>query len=136
MIEVALKRPVAANLRFSVANLTSFKHPPQFRAIPCRGVLNDFLTDEDRERVTRQFAALLADVRDWLRTVARYRARPRTIQAIDLPNGGRLTFHIKAQRRSIRAGTASANSALSPTTLQLPSPHYDADARYKFVNRH
>jgi hypothetical protein len=59
MIEVALKRPVAANLQFSVGDLTSFKHPRQFRAMLRRSVLNDFLIDPDRERVTRQFAELL-----------------------------------------------------------------------------
>jgi SAM-dependent methyltransferase len=99
MVEVARRRPVAANVKFSVGDLTSFKHPRPFRAILCRGVLNDFLSDKDRERVTRQFAGLLApggvlllDVRDWLKTVDRYHARPRTTRAIDLPDGGRLTF--------------------------------------------
>jgi hypothetical protein len=48
MVEVALKRPVAAD-----RDLTSFKHPRQLRAILCRGVLNDFLTDKDRERAAR-----------------------------------------------------------------------------------
>jgi hypothetical protein len=48
MVEVALKRPVAAD-----RDLTSFKHPRQLRAILCCGVLNDFLTDKDRERAAR-----------------------------------------------------------------------------------
>jgi hypothetical protein len=43
----------------SVGDLTSFKYSRQFRAILCRGVLNDFLTDKDPERLTRQFAGLL-----------------------------------------------------------------------------
>lgn len=99
MVEVARKRAAPANLEFSVGHLNSFKHSRQFRAILCRGVLNDLLTDTDREQVARQFVRLLApggvlllDVRDWLRTVDRYRARPRTIRAIDLADGGRLTF--------------------------------------------
>jgi SAM-dependent methyltransferase len=98
MVEVALKRPVAANLKFSVGR-------------PCFVQASATISDDslswcaerfpdphrDRERVTRQFArlrapggVLLLDVRDWLRTVDRYRARPRTIRAIDLPDGGRL----------------------------------------------
>jgi SAM-dependent methyltransferase len=102
MVEVARKQSVGAaapNLEFSVGNLTSFRHPRQFRAILCRGVLNDILADDDREQVARQFArllipggVLLLDVRDWLRTVDRYRTQPRTAQAIDLVNGDRLTF--------------------------------------------
>jgi SAM-dependent methyltransferase len=101
MVEVARKRTVeaAANLEFSVGDLTSFKRPRQFRAILCRGVLNDLLTDNNREQAIRQFAGLLApggillvDVRDWLRTVDRYRARPRAIQTIDLADRARLTF--------------------------------------------
>src|SRR5262249_21736176 len=99
MVAVAQKRPAAANLEFSLGDLNSFKYPRRFRAILCRGVLNDLLTDNDREEATRGFSrflgprgVLLLDVRDWLRTVDRYRTRPRTIRAIDLVDGGRLTF--------------------------------------------
>jgi SAM-dependent methyltransferase len=101
MIEVARERTaaVSANLEFCAGNLTSFKDPRQFRAILCRGVLNDLLTDNDRQQVARQFAELLApggvlllDVRDWLRTIDRYRARPRATQAIDFADGAQLTF--------------------------------------------
>jgi SAM-dependent methyltransferase len=112
MVEVARKRPAASNLEFCVGDLSSFQHPRQFRAILCRGVLNDLLTDSDREQVARQFGRLLApggvlllDVRDWLRTVDRYRARPRTIRAIDLADGGRLTFQ--------------SDTTLDPSTRQM-----------------
>jgi SAM-dependent methyltransferase len=99
MIEMARKRPVraAANLEFSVGNLTSFTHPRQLRAILCRGVLNDLLADHDRGQVARQFARLLTpggvlllDVRDWQKTADRYRTRPGTARAIDLADGGHL----------------------------------------------
>jgi SAM-dependent methyltransferase len=114
MVEVARERTaaVAANLEFSAGDLTSFNHARQFRAILCRGVLNDLLTDNDRQEVARQFAKLLApggvlllDVRDWLRTVDRYRARPRATQAIDLADGGRLTFQ--------------SETTLDPSTRQM-----------------
>jgi SAM-dependent methyltransferase len=101
MVEMARERTaaVADKLEFSAGDLTSFKYPRQFRAILCRGVLNDLLTDNDRQEVAGRFAELLApggvlllDVRDWLKTVDRYRARPRATQAINLAGGGRLTF--------------------------------------------
>jgi SAM-dependent methyltransferase len=112
MVEVARTRPAAANIEFSLGDLTSFEHPRQFRAVLCRGVLNDLLADNDREQVARQFAGLLApdgvlllDVRDWLRTLDRYRPRPTTIRAIDLVDGSRLTFQ--------------SETTLDPSTRQM-----------------
>jgi chemotaxis methyl-accepting protein methylase len=37
-----------------------------FNAIFCRGVLNDVLSDDDRQQIARRFALIL-DVRDWLK---------------------------------------------------------------------
>jgi hypothetical protein len=65
-------------------------------------VLNDLLTDNDREQAVRRFAelatpgaALLLDVRDWSRTAERYRVRSSTGRAIVLEEGGHLTFRSK-----------------------------------------
>ena len=99
MIDMARQRPATANLAFAVGDLVSFKPPREFRAILCRGVLNDLLTDRDHEQVARQLARLLApggvlllDVRDWAGTVDRYGARRRTARTVDLADGGRLIF--------------------------------------------
>jgi len=101
MVEVARKQPVAAGaaLQFSVAELSSLKLSKRFGAILCRGVLNDLLIDDDRAKVACLFAELLApsgllllDVRDWLRTVDRYRTQTKTIRSLDFPDRSRLTF--------------------------------------------
>jgi SAM-dependent methyltransferase len=114
MIEVARKQPSAAGatLQFAVAGLTSLKRPERFGAILCRGVLNDLLTDGDREKVACGFAELLApggvlllDVRDWLRSVERYRNQTKATRSLDLPDGGHLTFQsdttLEAQSRQM-----------------------------------
>jgi SAM-dependent methyltransferase len=114
MVEVARKQSHAAsaNLEFSVSDLTSFKRPGQFGAILCRGVLNDLLTDDDREKIAHRFAeivapdgVLLLDVRDWLKTVDRYRDRTETVRSIELADRSHLTFQ--------------SETTLEPSTRQM-----------------
>jgi SAM-dependent methyltransferase len=101
MVEVARKQLAisGAALQFSVADLTSFERPERFGAILCRGVLNDLVTDDDRKKAESRFANLLAprgllllDVRDWLRTVDRYRTQTKTTRSLDFSNRSHLAF--------------------------------------------
>lgn len=75
-------------------------------------MLNDLLTDDDREKLRHRFAeivapggALLLDVRDWLKTVERYRDRTKTARAIELADRSHLTFQ--------------SETTLDPSTRQM-----------------
>jgi hypothetical protein len=64
----------------------------------CRGVLNDFLSNEDRQAAWVAFAewlrpggVLIADVRDWEPTASRYRISPTVIRSIET-HAGELHF--------------------------------------------
>jgi SAM-dependent methyltransferase len=101
LIKVAQARsaPTCGSIAFSVGDLTALTWSRRFDAIFCRGVLNDVLSDADRQQIARRFAelaapgsALILDVRDWLRTKERYRERPSESRKIDLPGGGKLAF--------------------------------------------
>lgn len=82
LIEVARARSSSAT--FVCADLLAW-HPPEMAdAVLCRGVLNDLIADGDRATAFSAFAAwlcpggvLLADVRDWGATAARYANEPR-----------------------------------------------------------
>jgi SAM-dependent methyltransferase len=101
LVNVAQARAatVAGKIKFILGDLTTVSLPEKFSAILCRGVLNDFLTDNEREKVARRFAdlteaggVLLLDVRDWRSTNDRYRTRSKTSRKIDLNDGGWLSF--------------------------------------------
>lgn len=86
-------------LDFAIDDLTTMEGRGQFDAILCRGVLNDILEDDDRERLSWRFArllrlggALLLDVRDWSKTVRRYESRTPLTRVVALPNEGELSF--------------------------------------------
>ena len=101
LIEIARKKPYArtAKIEFSVADLLEFDASAQFMAVLCRGVLNDATRDIDRERIFQRFAqwlpaggVLIADVRDWARTAARYEANSTTSREVRLKDDGVLSF--------------------------------------------
>jgi SAM-dependent methyltransferase len=101
LIKVAQARshPIGGSIDLFVGDLTSVTSSRQFNAIFCRGVLNDVLSDADREQIARRLAELAApggililDVRDWLKTIERCRVRPSTKRKIDLPGGSKLAF--------------------------------------------
>jgi SAM-dependent methyltransferase len=101
LIKVAQARsvPIGGSIEFSVGDLTALMWSRQFNAILCRGVLNDVLSDADRQQIARRLAelaapggALILDVRDWLKTMERHRVRPSASRTIDLPGGSRLAF--------------------------------------------
>jgi 2-polyprenyl-3-methyl-5-hydroxy-6-metoxy-1,4-benzoquinol methylase len=131
MIEVARKHPTAAGatLQFSVAELTSLKRPERFSAILCRGVLNDLLTDDDRDKIACVFAELLApggvlllDVRDWLRSVERYRNRTKTTRSLDFSDRTNLTFQsdttLEAHTRQMIVTETFRHRAPDLTTIE------------------
>ena len=101
LIKVAQARsaPTCGSIAFSVGDLTALTWSRRFDAIFCRGVLNDVLSDADRQQIARRFAelaapgsALILDVRDWLKTKERYQERPSESRKIDLPGGRKLAF--------------------------------------------
>ena len=64
---------------FVPADLLTWTPPETPGAVLCRGVLNDLLLDDERRRAFEQFSSwllpdgiLLADVREWESTAARY----------------------------------------------------------------
>jgi len=106
LIDHARRRPTDAT--FVLGDLLSWQPAEPPASVLCRGVLNDLTHDTERGRAFESFATwlrlgglLLADVRDWDATVARYSRQSR-------------------QERSFRHARA-VMSLLSETTL-------DADA--------
>jgi SAM-dependent methyltransferase len=100
LITVARSREISAadRLHFVIADLLEvlFAHP--FDAILCRGVLNDFVEDASRESIFRRLGLwlrpagiLIFDVREWVRTVARYTKDSSHFKEVEIPNG-RLQF--------------------------------------------
>ena len=70
----------------------------RYHAILCRGVLNDFVEDEDRNAVLATFAralrpsgVLILDVREWQMSAARKAREPVFTKTVDTDRG-RLTF--------------------------------------------
>lgn len=70
----------------------------RYDAILCRGVLNDFLEDDDRDAVFASFSqalrpagVLILDVRDWETSAARKGREPLFRKSVDT-NRGKLTF--------------------------------------------
>jgi SAM-dependent methyltransferase len=100
LITVARSREISAadHLHFVIADLLDvlFAHP--FDAILCRGVLNDFVDDASRESIFRRLGLwlrpagiLIFDVREWVRTAARYTKDSSHFKELEIPNG-RLQF--------------------------------------------
>jgi SAM-dependent methyltransferase len=101
LVKIAMTKSNARTtaVEFSVADLLEFDAPGQFRAILCRGVLNDITRDLERKCIFSRFAQWLSpggvvifDVRDWTKTVARYEANSASRQEIQLADGSVLVF--------------------------------------------
>jgi ubiquinone/menaquinone biosynthesis C-methylase UbiE len=101
LIKIAMMKSNARTIavEFSVADLLEFDAPGRFRAVLCRGVLNDITQDLERKHIFSRFArwlspggVLIFDVRDWTKTVARYEASSASRQEIQLADGGVLVF--------------------------------------------
>jgi SAM-dependent methyltransferase len=93
------KNQSGGGVDFSVADLLAFAPPRRFAAVLCRGVLNDFIVDADRQTIFRRFAQwlspggiLMLDVRDWARSAGRYQASPEARRDVRLEDGGVLAF--------------------------------------------
>jgi SAM-dependent methyltransferase len=91
---IAVAADAAPECRFEVADLTTWHPPKPFDAALCRGVLNDPIADEDRagvvaalRRALRDGGLLIADVRDWEPTAARYEANPVVERRAETPRG-------------------------------------------------
>jgi SAM-dependent methyltransferase len=100
LIAVARRREIgtADRLRFVIADLLEAKFAHAFDAVLCRGVLNDFVEDDNRESMFRRFGfwlrpggILILDVREWNGTVARYTKNSSHFKVVEIPNG-RLQF--------------------------------------------
>lgn len=81
LLEVARRR--APGVRFVVADLRTWQPGAPFDGALCRGVLNDFIADDDRQaalgslaRMLRAGGLLVADVREQAGTRARYEREP------------------------------------------------------------
>jgi glycine/sarcosine N-methyltransferase len=75
-------RARSTGARFVCADLLAWDPGERVAAVLCRGVLNELMADADRRAAFTSFASwirpggvLLADVRDWRATAARYAAR-------------------------------------------------------------
>jgi SAM-dependent methyltransferase len=100
LIDIARQKDApAGDVAFAVANLLAFEAPQQFAAVLCRGVLNDITSDGDRATIFRRCAqwltpggVLILDVRDWVRSAARYGANPVFRREVRLQDGSVLAF--------------------------------------------
>jgi SAM-dependent methyltransferase len=110
LVKIAQTRSSATtdNVEYLIGEFTVLREPGAFAGILCRGVLNDLLTDTERELVALRFAellipggVLLLDVRDWLRTTERYRAEPSTARVVALAEGGSLIFRSQTSLESL-----------------------------------
>jgi SAM-dependent methyltransferase len=105
------------------ADLLAWQPPEPAAAVLCRGVLNDLLEDGERAGAFAAFASwlqpggvLLADVRDWDATAARYTAQPR-------------------HRRAVRGVEFSSDTELEPERhLMRVHERYDGE-EYEFLMR-
>jgi len=76
---IELARQQTGGAAFISADLLTWSPPQTPAAVLCRGVLNDLLLEDERRRAFEQFSSwlppdgiLLADVREWESTAARY----------------------------------------------------------------
>lgn len=140
LIKVAQARsdPIGGSIDFSVGDLTALTWSRRFDAIFCRGVLNDVLSDADRQQIARRFAelaapggALILDVRDWLKTIERYRERPSENRKIDLPGGSKLAFRsettLEASTQQMIVKETFESSGTGSTTVE----HYATEFRMR-----
>jgi ubiquinone/menaquinone biosynthesis C-methylase UbiE len=88
----------AGRATFEVGDLLELPALPSFDAVLCRGVLNDLVSDSDRQRVFLSFAGalrkdglLILDVRDWERSYVSKRTQP-VWQTRVLTDRGELAF--------------------------------------------
>lgn len=127
LIEVA--RGAAPGCRFEVADLRSWRAAEPFDAALCRGVLNDVIGDDDRRAVAaalrgalRPEGILIADVRDWEPTAARYAAKPMVERRADTPRGA-VAFSsyttLEPETRTMRVRERIAVGDQSPAEFQF-----------------
>jgi len=86
------------NPQFIVRNILDINYLNQFDLIVCRGVLNDFINQKEREKIFQIFykalkrnGILIADVREWAATIERKLSEPVFQKQVNT-NKGLLTF--------------------------------------------
>jgi SAM-dependent methyltransferase len=79
---------------FVIADLLAVSFQKPFDVVLCRGVLNDFVVDTNRQSIFRQFVTwlrpggiLIFDVREWSTTVARYTQNSIHRRTVEFANG-------------------------------------------------
>lgn len=89
------------NVSFSVADILELPEEPRYDGVLCRGVLNDFVTDVDRQeacarlgRVLRENGLLVLDVREWHATVKRKTKKPVFERTLETEKG---TLYFRSQ---------------------------------------
>lgn len=114
---------------FRVGDILELTHEARFGGLLCRGVLNDLLDSQSRERAFSSFAgalrgggALVLDVREWEATARRKIREPVFEKTVETPRGS-LTFHsvtrvdpgtrrlLVEERHTLHAGGAESVSA-------------------------
>jgi SAM-dependent methyltransferase len=91
-------RTRTSGAQFICSDMLTWCPPELAEAVLCRGVLNDLTADSDRQAALAAFGSwlrdggfLLADVREWEATAARYAAQPRYERSVE-QSGRRLRF--------------------------------------------
>jgi SAM-dependent methyltransferase len=86
----ALLAQARGSATYVCADLLDWQPPEPAAAVLCRGVLNDLIDDGERAAALAAFGTwlrpdgvLLADVRDWDATAARYADHPRPRRSVD-----------------------------------------------------
>ena len=114
---------------FAVGDILNLKGGARFDGLLCRGVLNDFLDGQSRERAFSSFAgalrrggAVVLDVREWEATARRKIREPLFEKTVETPRGS-LTFQsvtrvdpgtrrlLVEERHTLRAGGVESVSA-------------------------
>ena len=132
LVEEARGRAAAEGglaVSFRVGDILKLQADARFDGLLCRGVLNDLLDGQSRERVFSSFAgalrrggALVLDVREWEATARRKIREPVFEKRVETPRGS-LTFQsvtrvdpgtrrlLVAERHTLRAGDVERVSA-------------------------
>jgi SAM-dependent methyltransferase len=130
--------PIGERLTFVCADLLAWDPPCPVVAVLCRGVLNDLVDEDDRAGAFAAFArwlrpggVLVADVRDWDATAARYGDAPVRTERVVEAAGRRLRFTAETtldpRRRAMRVRERYASDTAVERSCVLAMRCFTAD---------